>query len=886
MTAAPASRESFELALQNYLAESRRERTSRFSPDMLAWLALPPPWTGRLARQAGFPGWDPAFLDAAANEGLCARAQASLADRPPWYAAEVGARLAAYLPADSLIGLLDEVAAIGDQHARARILATMTRSLPPSLLPRATQIAGSLPDPAARTRALLGVSAAEPPAEAAATARLALSVAEQLDDPGDRAETLLLVADHGRLDYGAQLELGLAILAAVPALEYESERSTVLARAAPYLVPGQVGQALEAALALQAADCRIEALAGITRQLPDVQAVALLQDEIAAVTTITTEIGRGRAAKTLARRLADYGAADLANSAALTLADEGARASALQAVAGSLASAGDPGQAAEATAAVVAYGEDSLDKVTSLSTLARVVADGDRSIAAEVAERARQEAAALSSSSANAWALVSLATALVRTDQEAITVGERALESIAGISGADDRYQLYRRLLTVLPEPLSSRAVEQALAAARSIASPADRIDALVDLAPYLSAEQLEQVVRDARSLVARETDFSFWMPGPAKSEVLDELAVRHGPTFLHEQVIRIADSVRRADRPDDPVSPAMARWAELASQSAFNPAQAAAWLDQRLADLTEDGESGQALAWVETGKLLVPVLGQELDSVVSVGLRRIELLYRRSLDLGHLRRFLPRQEQIEEFWRLLDGDGTTWAVHYLGAGGLGKTMLLRQVTARLAPERGIPTARVDFDHLSPDYPIAKPGQLLLELLDELQSFSASAQAESFASSFRAQVAQLHAPVAPGSNDPLARIHDDQFDEVLRTFRDFVLLLPQPVVLILDTCEELAKRRSEGSTLPPVEATFEILERLHQEIPTLRVIFAGRRLLARSGRGWAVSPAADAEGHALLPERKDFLALHEMRGFSGDEAARYLATAAPGCPPG
>ena len=882
MTEAPASRESFELAFQDYLAESRRQQASRFGPVMLAWLALPPQWTGRLARRAGFPGWDPELLEAAANEGLCARTQASLAAQPPWYAVEVGARLAAYLPADSLTGLLEEVAAVDDQHAQARILATMTRSLPPSLLPRATQIACSLPDPVARSRALLGVSAAEPPAEAAATARLALSVAEQLEDAGDRAESLLHVAGHGRLDDGARWELGQAVLAALPALAYESERSTVLARAAPYLVPEQVGEALEAALALQAAECRIEALAGITRQLPDGQAVALLQEQIAAITTITTEIGRGRAAKTLARRLADYRAADLANSAALTLADEGARQTALQAVAGSLASVGGPGQAAEATASVVAYGEDNLDKVTSLSTLARILADGDRSIAAEVAERARQAAATLTPNPANAQTLVSLATALVRTDQEAITAGERALESIAGMSGADDRYQLYRRLLTVLPEPLRSRAVEQALAAARSIASPTDRIGALVDLASYLPAEQLEAVVRDARSLAARETDFSFWMPEPARSEVLDELALRHGPKFLHEQVIQIADSVRRVDRPDDPVSPAMARWAELASQGAADPAQAAAWLDRRLAELTADGESGQALAWVDTGKLLVPVLGRELDSVVSVGLRRIELLYRRSLDLGHLRRFVARQEQIEEVWRLLDGDGTTWAVHYLGAGGLGKTMLLRQVTARLAPERGIPTARVDFDHLSPDYPIAKPGQLLLELLDELQSFVTSAQADSFAYSFRAQVAQLHAPVTPGSNDPLARIHDEQFDEALRTFRDFVLLLPQPVVLILDTCEELARRRAEGSTLPPVEATFEILERLHEEIPWLRVIFAGRRLLARAGRGWAVNPAADAEGHALLPERKDFLALHEMHGFSRDEVAGYLATAAPG----
>ena len=550
----------------------------------------------------------------------------------------------------------------------------------------------------------------------------------------------------------------------------------MLARAAPYLGPELAGQALSAALALHAAECRIEALAGLTRQLPEAQAVALLQEQIAAVTTITTEIGRRRAARTLARRLADYGAADLANSAALTLADEGGRASALQAVAGALASAGDSRQAAEATATVLAYDQDRLDQVTSLAALARTVASGDPSTGAEVAERARQAAAALASSPANAQALVNLATALARTDQEAITVGERALAAIAGIGGAGDRYQLYRKLCTEMPDPLASRAAELALAAAQGIASPADRVDALTELAAHLPPELRQTAVQDACELAVRETDFSFWMPEPTRTEVLSELGLRHGPAFLHSQMTQIAATVR-VGSPDDPVSPAMARWAELASQGASDPAQAAAWLDRRLAELTADGESGQALAWVDTGKLLVPVLGQELESVVSVGLRRIELVYRRSLDLGHLRRFVARQEQIEEFWRLVDGDGTAWAVHYLGAGGLGKTMLLRQVTARLAPERGIPTARVDFDHLSPDYPITKPGQLLLELLDELQSFATSAQADSFAYSFRAQVAQLHAPVTPGSNDPLARIHDEQFGQVLRTFCDFIRLL-------------------------------------------------------------------------------------------------------------
>ena len=446
MTEAPVTREALELAFRDYLAESRRERTSRFSPDMLAWLALPPQWTGRLATQAHFPSWDPTFPDAAAKEGLCAKTQAPLTDRPPWYAAEVGARLAAYLPADSLTGLLDEVAAIRDQHAQARVLAAMTSSLPGSLLPRAAEVANGLDDPAARTRALLATSAAQPPAEAAVTARLALDVAARMEDPGDRAETLLQVADQGRLDDEARQELSRAILATLPELAYESERSSILVRATPYLTAQQVEQALAAALGLRAAEYRIEALAGVSAQLPDKKAVQLLRDEIPAIPTISTEIGRDRATKTLARRLADCGAADLANSTALTLTDEAARETALQAVAGSLASAGDLGQAAEATTAVMTYGKDSPNEVTFLSSLANRLASADRSIAAGVAERARQAAATLASIPANARALVSLVTALVRTDLEANGVAERALEATARVSGAKDRYQLYRRL--------------------------------------------------------------------------------------------------------------------------------------------------------------------------------------------------------------------------------------------------------------------------------------------------------------------------------------------------------------------------------------------------------------------------------------------------------
>jgi hypothetical protein len=879
-----ASVETFRLAVQDYVAETRRKRIDLFDREMLAWLALPPQWTGQLAKQAGFPGWNGSeeFLDRAVSEGLCVRSEASLADQPPWYATEVSARLAAYLPPEELAGLLDKVAAIGDQHARARTLAVMASALPPSLLPRALTIADGLDDPAARVRALLGVSAAQPPDAAAATVGRALGVAEQLQDPGDRAETLLQVADQGRLDDDAREECGHAVLDALPELGYESERSSILVRVAPFLTPPQVEQALAAAQALEAAEYRIEALAGVTERLPGWRAVSLLREQIPAIAKISTGNGRTRAARTLARRLADCGEAELATAAAVTISDEGARKTALKVVARSLASAGDSDQAASTmTVAVTTYGRGRADAAASLSALARQLASDDPASAAGMAEQASQAAATLPTVPANARTLVGVTAARVRLDLDAGDVAERALQATAAISAPEERYQLYRSMLTTLPEPIRGQAAEQALAAAQAIASPADRIDALVGLIPHLPPEQREPVVDCARALAKSETDFSFWMPGPARAEVLQELMSRPlGAAFLHEQAVRIATSLRGASRPEDPLSPAMARWADLAEHSADDPVQAANWLDGRLADLIKEGDSGEALAWTKTGKLLEPVLGPELGSVVSVGLRRIELLYRRTLDLGHLRRFMPRHEQIDEFWQLLDGDDKAWAVHFLGAGGLGKTMLLREVTARLAPERQIPTARVDFDHLSPDYPITRPGQLLLELLDELQSFLLNSQSELIADTFRRSVVQLHTPVTQGSNDPLARIHDRQFDQVLGAFGDFVLQLPQPVVFILDTCEELAKRRSEGSSLPPVEATFEILERLHDRIRSIRVIFAGRRPLARSGRGWAVRAAAD-EGHTLLPGHKDFLRLHEMRGFGRDEARRYLDSAAP-----
>ena len=83
----------------------------------------------------------------------------------------------------------------------------------------------------------------------------------------------------------------------------------------------------------------------------------------------------------------------------------------------------------------------------------------------------------------------------------------------------------------------------------------------------------------------------------------------------------------------------------------------------------------------------------------------------------------------------------------------------------------------------------------------------------------------------------------------------------------------------DGSTPGAVAATFEILEGLHGRLPTLRVIFGGRRPLASSGAGgWHTR-----ESHGPRREPRPYMRLHGIRGFGRKDAKSYLAEKAE-CP--
>lgn len=320
---------------------------------------------------------------------------------------------------------------------------------------------------------------------------------------------------------------------------------------------------------------------------------------------------------------------------------------------------------------------------------------------------------------------------------------------------------------------------------------------------------------------------------------------------------------------------PVLARWAELA-RSGW---EADRLLRRTVGELVMAGDTGEALSWIDAARFLASATGGPLVTGVALAERQIELAYRREHDERLLRSFVEREEQIRWVNELLDAPDERWALHLLGVGGSGKTMLLRHVTSRLAAERGIVAVRIDFDHLSPDYPLRRPGQLVAALAGELRVHSTAHRHEYLFERLDSMLADLTG--ASGGEvpprDPLANVRRPEVALLLRMFAEIVSQLPRPALFILDTCEELAKLSVPGAAArvpPAVEATFELLGELHRLSPSTRVLFAGRRFLASRGPGWEAISLAP-EGTSTLPPRP-FLALRELSGFDEGEADRLF----------
>lgn len=251
---------------------------------------------------------------------------------------------------------------------------------------------------------------------------------------------------------------------------------------------------------------------------------------------------------------------------------------------------------------------------------------------------------------------------------------------------------------------------------------------------------------------------------------------------------------------------------------------------------LVSSGRSAEALGVVGAAQALGDVLGEPLVSSARRAQWRIDRGHRQALDARTVAHYLPHPRVEEALRDLVGGAGATWALHLLGAGGVGKTMAVRDLSSgRFAARWGLaqpPVARIDFDHLDPRYPYGRPGELLLALVGELFTYSSTREAESAFRDTDDALALLHEAVAaPDGVDP------GLLDDAVRTFADLLDSLGGVVVLVLDTCEELAKLHPPGGRAPAVDKTFELLERLHARAPSMRVVLAGRRTLVPSPDG-------------------------------------------------
>ncbi|NOK22654.1 ATP-binding protein, partial [Corallococcus carmarthensis] len=292
-------------------------------------------------------------------------------------------------------------------------------------------------------------------------------------------------------------------------------------------------------------------------------------------------------------------------------------------------------------------------------------------------------------------------------------------------------------------------------------------------------------------------------------------------------------------------------------------------WTEVKPARGVED-RVAEAMNWVRTAQHLEPVFGTALQVAASATARRIDFLRIRWEDERRLRHYIQREAQIAAFDDLAStpADSSTWALHYVGKAGVGKTMLVRHLCARISSQNGY-WARVDFDHLNPAYPTQAPWLLIEQLAEPLFLQSGRGRVSRSLNWFDKTRLMVRELTGSSTQSWMDVQQTGPWQEMLRAFASVVRDLDGPVFLLFDTCEELAKL-SSGDEPANVAATFQLLEDLHREIPRLRVIFFGRRPLASRGAGWRLAGPAH-----WLPAR-DFLQLHEMKAFSREEAERYF----------
>ncbi|WP_283133227.1 hypothetical protein [Rhizohabitans arisaemae] len=383
------------------------------------------------------------------------------------------------------------------------------------------------------------------------------------------------------------------------------------------------------------------------------------------------------------------------------------------------------------------------------------------------------------------------------------------------------------------------------------------------------------------------EEDTSFWVHTSMRTEIGEFIRLTAHPHTVNTTLL---DMYRRAK-----AQPDLANWRHAVNVHLSD--QSGASLLKAVTPLIESGRIPEAARQVAVARMLGDVLRGPLPSAARRAQWRVNRAMREAEDARFLRHYLPRataRRALNELFPVIrvgiPGESSDfihtpqpttapssnrWALHLLGGGGAGKTMVVRHLSSgAYARERGLapfPVARIDFDHMDPRYPDERPGEMLLALAEELLGFGTTRSMEHSYLRFTDTVDHLHEELSRAEH-LTDRIGSLTY-EMIAGFARFVSALPPPVTLVLDTCEELAKLYPVGADAPAIDKTFHILETLHELVPSLRVVFAGRRRLVPT------SDPGDSAGPLLRP--RPYLRVVPFGGFTAEEAHDYLTARAP-----
>lgn len=398
----------------------------------------------------------------------------------------------------------------------------------------------------------------------------------------------------------------------------------------------------------------------------------------------------------------------------------------------------------------------------------------------------------------------------------------------------------------------------------------------IVNKSEVVESDEESRVTVYTMDEVARGDIINTYLETPTSSDKLKSTLGSIGSNILKTTVDKLSVA-----------SPAVARFAELAVNATDRAAIVTAFDDQVEAAFN-NRDSGAIRDWMNTAMPFSALLTRLNDDSMKLALQRASqrliLLRREDNDLRHLKHFYQRDDQLKAFEDLMNADDSSWALHFLGGGGVGKTMLVRKITVEWANNYDAVAARVDFDYLKAEYPTLDPGMLLWAFAQELRAHAnpdvirklnrAERKFEELSSRIQKEMTSGSRPRA--TDDP-------DFKEAVSDYSEALRLIGKRVVLIVDTCEELAKIGIGQTPVQNIHETFRILRALHDGphtltdesaeprggLPSLRVIFSGRRPLARAGANWECPDASHLDP-------RSFLRLHEVRGFTETEATLFL----------